>query len=846
MDTNTIKKIIDSCIGKGTDEIVIVLKSLLDELSEYVLQNYKHSREVMQFTIGQLTRIHMEATCLLMSNVLNRVNSLSDGFENYRADYDDYVKVDWQEDDVRQILHKMAPFMKGKISMASPGIEMANSLTEENRREMASYIADSIQHYGVNMQWNECTLGNHLMYLWMLYSICKVDGQLKWVFHYANNFIDRLATSQYPQQARDVAENMIVIGYHERMEAEGYFCATRAYTITNQPLAGLLFMDIALRRWLEHGGMIPYKIAFEILWQLLKLARGIRFCSEEHFRPICKVFESLNPTSYDVMSFYHTYFSLMLLAKKEKVLDGIADFLDSHREWYFKNLKHGAIPWITLTEMARDIFPKANFLRLQPYIDAPRCIVEHEGNGLYLDYYEQKNEETRLKELIVKLGATRNVKDFSHDNHMAMLLAGQVMDKAYKEKKPSNFILAMHVKADFTFVMSAKGVEGLYGRMTFCDVDGREYYLPIEDLHFLDEVMQHGDRDEVLWVGKGSHGLYGMSLLDKTYTFEKLDSFGNVNIEQLQQELISRLRYERYLKKPGQSIYSKDDAEMEHEAKELKDKLSLCSISVVKGAERLLVAKDMSIAAYPHQLLVDARENKFVGSMLPSCNIISTEVLIKTNFEQPLRKDFSCAYWSPVNSNEITFAMIKSQLDYTLRKYHFTCKYDTNPMHPICSEINIACAHGGMDISNTSWFYADDTPIVETDKIIGRGKLLILFVCHSGTITRPDYDNAMHTIIKRYIRVGYSSVIAPMWALNTEILPIWLEAFMTEIENGEYVIDALFRANMVVKQQYIAPEVYACLHLFGNPYLQIAERPVLSIVENNTDNENNEIDISSM
>lgn len=49
--------------------------------------------------------------------------------------------------------------------------------------------------------------------------------------------------------------------------------------------------------------------------------------------------------------------------------------------------------------------------------------------------------------------------------------------------------------------------------------------------------------------------------------------------------------------------------------------------------------------------------------------------------------------------------------------------------------------------------------------------MLILFVCHSGTISRPDYDNAMHTLIKRYIRMGYSSVIAPMWSLNTEILP---------------------------------------------------------------------------
>lgn len=66
--------------------------------------------------------------------------------------------------------------------------------------------------------------------------------------------------------------------------------------------------------------------------------------------------------------------------------------------------------------------------------------------------------------------------------------------------------------------------------------------------------------------------------------------------------------------------------------------------------------------------------------------------------------------------------MIKGHLEETLNKYHFVCNDQTDPLLPINSDINIVCAHGGADISNTSWFYADDKPIVETDKIIGKGK----------------------------------------------------------------------------------------------------------------------------
>lgn len=836
MNKETIKQQIDSCIRKKLRDAEGILKPLVEDVSGYVLQSYDHSREVLQYFIGQLSRIHQIAVPILMADVLNCVNLLSGKFEPYRSGWNEYVSVDWQEGDIKTVLDKITPFLNGKINMSSPNLTLAKCLSDEERHKMVSFIVDSYQRYGANTQWDKDTLENHQLYLWILYSICKVDNQLGWLFYYAGNFVDRIVSSQYAQQARDEAENMILIGHQEGMEAEGYFVAARAYTIANQPLAGLLYLYIALRKWLEQGTTIPYKRSFEILWQVVKIARGIGFCSEKQILDIKRIFDSLNPYPYDIMSFYHTYFSLMFFGKGEKILDDIADFLDSHREIFFKNIEHSAMPWITFVATVKMNFLNADISRLDYYLKAAKSVADYEGNALVFDLIEHQNEEVRLKELILKLGDTRNMEDYSHDNQMAMLFAKLVLDKSYMEKTPSSFLLGMHVRADFTFVRSTTLLNGVYGRVVFRNVDGKDYFLPIEDWHFLEVFMQQGENNEVLWIGQGARGLYGMSLFAKTFSFDNLTSLGRQDVSNIQKDIISGLKYERDVKNPGQPVYIKDVNEMEREANELKDKLIGNSISIIDGAERLLFVKDMDIAAYPHQLLVDSNKNEFVGCVLPSCNIISTEVLIKTNFEQPLNDDFSCAYWSPINSQEFTFAMIKGQLEQTLNDYNFTCNDDANSLCPINSEINIACAHGGVDISDTSWFYADDKPIVEIDKIIGKGKLLILFVCHSGTISRSDYDNAMHTLIKRYIRKGYSSVIAPMWSLNTEILPTWLETFMAEIKKGDFVIDALYKANMAVKDKYISPEVYACLHLFGNPFLQIGEQPVLSVIEDNNDN----------
>lgn len=43
---------------------------------------------------------------------------------------------------------------------------------------MASFIIDSIQHYGVHSQWDKDTVENHILYLRILYSFCKVDNQM--------------------------------------------------------------------------------------------------------------------------------------------------------------------------------------------------------------------------------------------------------------------------------------------------------------------------------------------------------------------------------------------------------------------------------------------------------------------------------------------------------------------------------------------------------------------------------------------------------------------------------------------------------------------------------------------
>ena len=210
-----------------------------------------------------------------------------------------------------------------------------------------------------------------------------------------------------------------------------------------------------------------------------------------------------------------------------------------------------------------------------------------------------------------------------------------------------------------------------------------------------------------------------------------------------------------------------------------------------------------------------------MGIMKPSANVFSTEFLMECCEETVLPLNFSRTYWSPDSECELTFGWIIDRIEETLKIKGFDISMGKEPKAPLAGDLNIVCAHGGKNISESEWFYAGSDPIVDTDKIIGKGKLLILFVCHSGSITHKDYEHVMHTMIKRYIRMGYKSVIAPMWSLGTAVIPLWLPVFMERLTAGKYVIDAVYDANMEVKGKLFTPEAWACLHLFGNPYLRV-------------------------
>lgn len=115
------------------------------------------------------------------------------------------------------------------------------------------------------------------------------------------------------------------------------------------------------------------------------------------------------------------------------MLEDVADFLDKHRELVYKNLDHSAMPWLSLIFTVKLSFSDANLSRLNLYLDAFKSVVNRKGNAMMLDLFDGKNEDIHLKELMVRLESTRNMEDYSHDNHLAMIFSKSLITKSSLE-----------------------------------------------------------------------------------------------------------------------------------------------------------------------------------------------------------------------------------------------------------------------------------------------------------------------------------------------------------------------------------------------------------------------------
>lgn len=795
----------------------------LEQLSSLISQDYESDR----FSVQPLIGLFDKYSNLVIPAMLQYVDITRDDAVKAHSIVD-FCKdtMSLGQDEMLRLFGLQEPLIEkygSNIELIDASIEVVDGIIPEDRKKFVSAVTQYIQHQAQYTTWKPAEIENVVVLLFFVRCIALKDDSLQTFYFNLMMFCDRLTQSGYLQTARDFAEEIIMVGHKDDMLGYAYLCASRIYTLCNNVIGGLLFLSLHIYSLKKLSCKeINCRLIWESYWQSVKCLRISGFRCDNALKRWMNNQDTLNVSDYEKVAFAHSCFTLRLSHHDKDICADISSYIDEHRTKIIKQGWHGAMPWyITILNLI-DIYPEST-ANLPLYERLFDMIIEDKSSiALQVDILKRQNMKEHLIEELIKIDATRSHDDFTKDSNIAQTIARKLLSVCHTNHNHEGFLLSMLLRSDFSFVFHDIDSLKMAQPMKMPEVNSEDIETIFDDLDQFCHYLSLDPQDEFIWLGVCDRWqLHEMSLWKNTFSIATLSTASIHALSESITQGLFRLSFDTI--KNG---YPKDKNDYIEESNTLKKELDSYKISIDSDTLRLIIVKDMEISSYPHNLFIDNESGCFVGELKPLANVLSSEFMLR-NFmlDVELSKNYSRGFWCPIDCedgrSDITLNMLFEHLQYALNGERISIDKNYLPPAPLSHDLNIICAHGGSNIKDEQCFYVNNNPIREIDRIVGSGKMLIMLICHSGSMDSSRYDNSIHSLIKKYIRMGYSSVIAPMWALPIDILPIWFAEFFVKFNAGSLIIDAVFAANMKVRETYPTPAAWACLHLFGNPYLNV-------------------------
>ncbi|WP_144605599.1 hypothetical protein [Algoriphagus algorifonticola] len=691
-------------------------------------------------------------------------------------------------------------------------------------REIVSLMIDKFQNDTVeNFHWDMKLIDSTVFDFAFLRGLCLRIREPELFYFLTNMFFDRLFTSEYHQDSRNLCEEILISSIKDNFSFYGYFICFRVYSNQGNVQAALMYGNLCLKSVIQLEALPSDKFQFEIIWQSLKMFRNC------HLYPLAIRIYDRKPKSivlsdYDKHALDNSYFNCRLMINEPSLKSALEDYINIERESILKEGTNGCIPWlILLYNLSRidDSFQYSNS-SLFSYIPLFESVVP---SGLItkwknIIFGNSDGLNVQLKESLLKLTKTKNKADFVYDNEMALKIASRIIADSFAKMDFESILIAMIVKSDFSinFVnKSSSEFEQLdlteYSHESFYEIYNNQLgvleKLPIMDFDFVIFLINSEEKLFYLIYNKKSVLHYGQ------FPDWNPDEFRKWKNEELVQ-----FKFDTTIKDKGGQIRNMFAEDYEQESSRFIQNLKFPKLNMLSKVKKVLLIKDMAISDFPHNLLMGSEG--LLGLQGSITNILSLEWLNKRIHSEIESRNFDKAIYIPIEGGDLTINMLYEFLLDTIEKYDIRKTTSIVGGSPLDSTINIVSSHGDINISSNEFIYPNDSSVVHNlDGILGSGKILILLVCHSGSATEHFFRNEISTIVKRYLVNGYEAVIAPFWSLHINVPPIWLPVFLEELEKGNEISNAIFHANKIVHEKYLTPAAWACMHLYGNPFFKL-------------------------
>ena len=690
-----------------------------------------------------------------------------------------------------------------------------------------------LQTNSETIEWSDEQAKTTMIMLAVLRQLLISTNNIDFFYFATPIFLDRLNSSDFFQAARDVAEEIIIASYKDKVPELGLINSYQCYSRQKSTNAAMLYANMALLILNYLGRPLKNKLAQKIIWESIRYFRNIKL-----FKLSIRIYESIPKEisfmPYERRAIDHTYFSCLIFTQEEMLPVLVLNYLNKEREEILRAGIQEAHPWLQILHNIKRLYPNADFspTGLGFYLKTFESIVPKESRNKFTEiiYGDSENLKDYLKLSIIRLNETRSKSDFVNDNTKALTIANRLIARSFQDKDYEAILLAMMLKSDFSLIFQEKDSPYIL-----------PFALPENDLEKLQycygnhkdisESLSTSKSEIIVWLAVTEGDVFQLSFLSNEFHFSFLSSFDWQSFTNLQKSnFFSSLFFNDSVK----DLFGvRDISPDEHlkQSREIQETLSFSKLAIPEDTDSVLIVKDMELAKFPHNLLLE-NNGSYIHLNRPIANILSTEWFVSAKKDSKINTNFSKSIWIPTDDGDLALNKLFDYLKPELDEQKFDIYNNTNISPPISSEFNIVCSHGSYDIASNQFISTGSKTLENLDRIIGLGEILIFFVCHSGSYNNDSFRNNITSIVKTYISQGYKAIIAPFWSLHITIPPIWLKHFLNALNIGNNINRAVFMANKHVRNKYPNPTAWACMHLYGNPYVSIRDNKSTDQYEN--------------
>jgi len=786
--------------------------------------DYTTYRKYISKVLGLFEKNKTTSIVVLVDSFFTLFHKLTKKQELIEID-DSALKAKYEDDIVEKFLSAFERSLTKGAQIRISDFDFDKSgLSTYEKKGFISLIVDFLQDSAKTLNWDYDRTQNVMLQLAVARNLLKDQNDNDSFYILSAMVLDRFSSSEFHQQSRDVAEELIISSYLDNRAHLGYFNSFRCYSNNSSAIPALLYANLSISCALESDTQISSKYVKEIIWQGIKYFRNISL-----YPWVQLIYESIpNHISFDPYekrSIAHSYFTSLLLSHDKNLPVLILDFLSEHREEIYQTGIHDALPWLLTLYNVKRIYTSADFSAtgLGHYLSTFEMIVPPEtvANQKAMIEGDVSKLKPMLRDSLIKLNETRNPSDIVNDNNMSIKMASRLVDQAISNKDHEALLLAMMVKSDFSFIFTEKE------RQEIAPLNVPETSLEsFEKIYGSEKAtiknLNNESQSTFIWLVNTETRCYHFIFEGGDFQYAQINTWNLKDFKALVHSgFFSQFSFDDTIKSKNEVRVVMPEEQVE-ESNKYKANFEFFRLDISQSNSPLLIVMDMDLAGFPHNLLINL-EGNLIYSERPIANILSTEWYIKYSNQIQIDKEFPKSIWIPTEGGDFTLNQLFGKLEDSLVVNKFNVLQSLEPENPINTDLNIVCAHGANDIALKQIIFPNDTPRLNLDRYLSSGKVLIFFVCHSGSISSTPFENSISSIVKRYIAKGYSSVIAPFWALHINIPPIWLPVFLKSMEEGKSIVQAVYEANLAVKEVYPTLAAWCCLHLYGDPQISLAK-----------------------